>query len=105
MLNARLATAALLGFCLVTTHAQPAGTNAPARRMMGPVYSPDIQSDAKVIFRIRAQKATEVKLSGEWPGGDVALTRGEEGIWSGTVGPLAPEIYGYAFNVDGLRIA
>jgi enterochelin esterase family protein len=33
------------------------------------------------------------------------LAKDEQGVWSVTVGPLAPEIYGYAFSVDGLRMA
>jgi enterochelin esterase family protein len=82
----------------------PAPASAP-RRMNGPVYSPEVQPDGHVTFRIRAPKAAEVKVSGEWPGGDAALTKNEDGIWSATVGPLPPELYGYGFNVDGLRIA
>ncbi len=30
------------------------------------------------------------------------MTRGDNGVWSVTVGPLAPDIYTYAFNVDGV---
>ena len=70
-----------------------------------PVASPEVLSDRRVTFRLRAPKATEVTLSGEWARQSQALTKDEQGVWSVTVGPLAPEIYGYAFNVDGLRIA
>lgn len=92
-----------LGTCLASFAAESA-TPAP-RRANAPVYSPEVQPDGKIAFRIRAPKASEVKLAGEWPGGDTPLTRNEEGVWSCTVGPLAPELYGYAFNIDGLRIA
>ena len=30
------------------------------------------------------------------------MTKGADGIWTVTVGPLAPDIYTYAFNVDGV---
>ncbi len=70
-----------------------------------PVTSPEVLSDRRVTFRLRAPKATEVTISGEWARQPQALARDEHGVWSVTVGPLAPEIYGYGFNVDGLRIA
>lgn len=30
------------------------------------------------------------------------MTKGEDGVWNVTVGPVAPELYEYSFNVDGL---
>jgi len=58
-----------------------------------------------VTFRLRAPQAREVTVSGEWGGKPQELAKDEQGIWSATIGPLAPEIYGYSFTVDGLRIA
>jgi enterochelin esterase-like enzyme len=34
----------------------------------------------------------------------VPFTKGEDGIWSLTVGPLEPDMYAYHFNVDGMQI-
>ena len=31
------------------------------------------------------------------------MTKDDEGVWSITVGPLTPDFYSYAFNVDGVR--
>jgi enterochelin esterase family protein len=31
------------------------------------------------------------------------LTKGADGVWTGTTGLLEPNIYGYAFQVDGVR--
>ena len=31
------------------------------------------------------------------------MTKDEQGVWSITVGPLVPDFYSYAFNVDGVR--
>jgi enterochelin esterase-like enzyme len=31
------------------------------------------------------------------------MTKGDNGLWSVTIGPLAPEIYTYSFLVDGLK--
>jgi enterochelin esterase family protein len=64
-----------------------------------------VLSDRRVTFRLQAPKATEVTISGEWARQPQALAKDEHGVWSVTVGPLAPELYGYGFNVDDLRIA
>jgi enterochelin esterase-like enzyme len=73
-----------------------------------PVVSPDVDAGGKVTFRIRAPKATTVKVSsGElkpWLGaGAKELVKDEAGVWSLTIGPVDPGIYDYAFDVDGLR--
>jgi len=99
----RIAAAAFLACLAGASFSQPA-TNAPARRGNPPVYSPEVQPDRSVVFRIRAPKANEVKASGEWGGAAVVLAKDAEGVWSGTAGPLAPELYGYSFEVDGLRV-
>jgi enterochelin esterase-like enzyme len=84
--------------------AQSPTTNAVARQNSGPIYSPEVGEDHRVTFRLRAPEAREVKVSGEW-GATESLTKSEQGVWTGTVGPLKPELYGYNFVVDGLRIA
>ena len=40
--------------------------------------------------------------SGELDGKPHPLTKGDNGVWSVTIGPLAPDIYTYTFNVDGV---
>ena len=65
-----------------------------------PVISPELLSDRRVTFRLRAPQAREVTVSGEWGGQPQALTKDEQGVWSATIGPLPPEIYGYNFTVD-----
>jgi enterochelin esterase-like enzyme len=67
--------------------------------------SPEILTDHRVTFRISAPNATDVVLNGDWPdGGNVKMSKNEEGIWAVTVGPLDPEFWGYTFSVDGVRI-
>jgi enterochelin esterase family protein len=82
----------------------PAAPAAPARGMMQPpVRSPEILPDNQVTFRLRAPNAAEVILNGDWPQGrGVKMTKDDQGIWSVTVGPLTPELWGYTFNVDGV---
>lgn len=72
-----------------------------------PQCGPVIQPDNRVTFRLQAPKAAAVSV--RWGvqvdiGDPVALTRNSEGIWSATVGPLESELYGYTFNVDGMRM-
>ncbi len=38
-------------------------------------------------------------------GATLRLARDPEGVWSAAVGPLAPGLYLYSFDVDGLRVA
>lgn len=100
------ALAAVL-FCLRPALTQPAapGPNAPPR-----VVSPEVTPDKKVTFRLYAPRAEQVLLggSGDIPGtgfrSTTPLTKGENGVWEVTVGPLAPGAYRYAFNVDGVTV-
>jgi enterochelin esterase-like enzyme len=78
----------------------------PGRGPQGPVVvSPEVQADRHVTFRILAPKAESVKLSGsDIPGNGQAapLTKGENGVWEVTLGPIDPGAYRYNFNVDGV---
>jgi enterochelin esterase family protein len=72
----------------------------PASR---PYASPEIHPDHRVTFRILAPKASEVTLEGGWMAvkETVPLVKDDQGLWSVTVGPLKPTVYGYWFNLDG----
>jgi enterochelin esterase-like enzyme len=78
----------------------PAGRGGPGGR--GPsVVSPEISADRTLTLRYLAPNASQVTVSGELDGKPHPMTKDASGIWSVTVGPLAPDIYTYAFNVDG----
>jgi enterochelin esterase family protein len=89
--------AAALALALIVAQQAPA---APA----GPPYlSPEVHADRKVTFRIQAPRAAEVTFNGDWIAGDKPkLAKGDKGIWSVTLGPLAPGLFIYSFNVDGV---
>jgi enterochelin esterase-like enzyme len=75
------------------------GARPPATR------SAEILDDNRVTFRLRAANAADVTLNGDWPQGrGIKLTKDDLGIWSGTVGPLTPELWNYTFNVDGAPV-
>jgi len=71
-----------------------------------PVRSPEVHPDRTVTFRLRAPQATEVQLTGEVVRGKgpQPMTKDTDGIWSLTVGPLAPEIWIYNFRVQGVDL-
>ena len=103
VMNMQLPLCFSLSVCLLrfSAFAQTPSTNRPA--FTPPPNSPEVQADRTVTFRVRSPKATEVTVSGEWPGGAKAMTKGDNDVWSVTVGPLEPDIYGYSFSVDGFR--
>jgi enterochelin esterase-like enzyme len=77
--------------------------NAPPDTLV----SPEVHPDGRVTFRIRAPKASEVTLAGDWmpANGREAMKKDAEGVWSVMLGPLPPSIYLYTFSVDGLTVA
>jgi enterochelin esterase-like enzyme len=78
--------------------AQNAAPRPPALR------SPEIHPDHTVTFRLLAPKAAEVTLNGSWDNGtNLPMTKDENGVWSATSGPLAPQLWGYWFMVDGVK--
>jgi len=100
----------ILSLLAVTAFAQeparPAAAPAarPAFRMPARIISPEILSDNKVTFRVYAKDAQKITVSGEWQAGFGAsqeLVKNDTGLFVLTVGPLAPELYGYSFSVDG----
>jgi len=97
----------LLGAAGAASAAETPATNAaapPRRSQTPPVLSPEIQSDQCVTFRLRAPKAGEVVVNGQWASGRADLTKDTNGVWSVTVGPIEPGVYEYSFTVDGLTM-
>jgi enterochelin esterase-like enzyme len=97
-----IAAAAMLA---VTTAAATAAAaqEVGARRAGTAVASPEVGADRRVTFRLLAPGAKAVAVSGDF-GPDAEMRKGEDGVWSVTVGPLEPEMYVYFFTVDGVRL-
>jgi enterochelin esterase-like enzyme len=88
----------------------------PARTPNDTLKSVEVEPDRHVRFRIWAPNATEVKLHAEGPEATpgitpdetgkymagVPLTKGDQGVWEGTIGPIEPGVYRYTFTVDGV---
>ncbi len=110
----RCGSGALLLLSAMTAFAQPAPNAAPAQAAPGRgaaapalprVVSPEVLADKRVTFRLRAPDATAVLLNGNWDNGtNIAMTKGDQGIWSVTVGPLGEQLWGYSFSVNGIKV-
>lgn len=122
MILTRYAAGAVL---LASLLAQPATAQQDARRGDAPatqptrgnrggrggpqgpvVISPQVSADRHVTFRLLAPNAEAARVNGgDIPGiGQGAMTKGENGIWELTVGPLKPGAYRYTFNVNGVTV-
>jgi enterochelin esterase family protein len=75
----------------------------PRRVQAPPPTPPEVHPDRRVTFRLRAPNAKMVTVAGGF-GAPASLEKNEQGVWSVTVGPLRPDLYGYSFTVDGLRM-
>lgn len=93
----------LTALLMIAGSASLAQTTAP---QVQNVVSPEVQADRRVTFRLRAPKAGEVILWGDWMMGQnrEKLVKDESGVWSITLGPFEPDIYTYTFSIDGVSI-
>ena len=70
------------------------------------VRSPQVNTDHTVTFRLRAPQAAAVDLVGEvlQGKGPQSMTKGSDGLWTITIGPLPPEIWIYNFRIEGVDL-
>ena len=64
------------------------------------ITSPQVLPDRQVAFRVYSPNAREVQVVGDWlrrGESPTAMEKGADGVWSVTVGPLPPGVYGYTF--------
>jgi enterochelin esterase-like enzyme len=100
--TALFAAAAIALAGLIPVHAQQGRGNAPPQ-----FVSPEVTPDRKITFRIYAPNAQAIRLAaGDIPsvGQNTQLTKGENGVWEVTIGPIDPGAYRYNFNVDGVAV-
>jgi Enterochelin esterase and related enzymes len=77
-----------------------------------PLNSPEVHDDRRVTFRVKAPDAQTVELNGavlvavgrDW-GQTLPFTKGEDGVWTLTIGPLRPDMYAYLIRIDGVQVA
>ncbi|MDQ3686642.1 MAG: alpha/beta hydrolase-fold protein [Acidobacteriota bacterium] len=67
------------------------------------LVSPEVHSDNRVTFRLRAPNAKDVKLAREGAP-PLPMGKDEQGVWSVTTSALEPDFYGYSFVADGVGL-
>ncbi len=108
LMKTRLAFFPIVAGSLFAFVLSTAVLQAQPRQQPPQVTSPEVSTERKITFRIHASKAEAVQLSGS---GDIPgtgfgqtspLSKGTNGVWEITVGPIPPGAYRYNFNVDGV---
>ena len=104
-------TLALAAVCCLSASAQEKLFNSAS------VQSPVVNKDGTVTFNLFAPKAVKVEVTGDFlptqpiqiegygqydAPGVAQLKEGKNGVWSYTTDKLAPEMYSYTFNIDGM---
>src|SRR5260370_12600676 len=69
-----------------------------------PLISPEVHSDHRVTFRFRSPNVKEVTVSIEGTATPMPMQKDDQGVWSVTTEPLAPDYYGYSFIADGVTM-
>ncbi|MBR1869673.1 MAG: esterase [Bacteroidales bacterium] len=67
------------------------------------VSSPVVHPDHTVTFNYRNPRAKSVKVNVQFAGTH-DMTKDENGVWTVTLGPAAPDVYPYCFIVDGVNV-
>ena len=77
-------------------------STAPAQTPPPPLVSPDVHADRTVTLRFRAPNDKEVAVSIEGSAKPLPMQKDDQGVWSVTTEPLAPDYYGYTIIADGV---
>ncbi len=80
-------------------------TAPPPRKSPSTFLSPEVLADRHATFRVVAPNAKLVELDGSLPLKRTPMEKGADGLWSVTVGPIAPGLYQYWIRVDGVSMA
>src|SRR2546430_11109589 len=76
----------------------------PARTTPPPLVSPEVHADRTVTFRFRAPNDKEAAVSIEGNPKPLPMQKDDQGVWSVTTEPLAPDNYGYTIHADGAHM-
>jgi len=99
MLRKILSVLALIAV-LLPAMAQPQRGGRPS----GPSSaSPIVNPDNTVTFNLNAPEAKSVIISAQFAP-KTEMQRRDDGVWTITLGPVAPDIYPYCFEVDGIAV-
>jgi enterochelin esterase-like enzyme len=89
---------------LIFLAATAASPIARSQTQPPPLISPEVHPDHTVTFRFRDPNAKEIGVRLEGSTEPVPMQKDDQGVWSLTTDPLAPDYYGYAFVADGVGL-
>jgi len=95
-------SALLLGATLFAQDTEPKPAGPKPRSTF---VSPEVLPDKRVTFRVAAPNAKLVELDATAPLQRTPMEKEADGLWSVTVGPIAPGLYHYWIRVDGVAMA
>jgi enterochelin esterase-like enzyme len=72
-------------------------------QMPPPLVSPEVHADHRVTFRFRGPNVKEVLVSLDGAAKPLPMQKDDQGVWSVTTEPLAPDYYNYSFSIDGVN--
>lgn len=78
----------------------PAGTKPASTNILGAEY-PRVDAQGKVYFRIQAPEASSIIVSL----GNLQLTKGDDGFWTGVTQPQDPGFHYYTLKINGVDVA
>ena len=78
------------------------GANAQMR--FGNFKSTAVDDNGRVTFLFRNDRAKRVFVDVQFAGKQEMLRDGRSGLWTATLGPCAPDLYPYHFEVDGVSV-
>ena len=84
----------------VPTVQAPADSKPASTNIVGAEY-PRVDAQRRVIFRLLAPEAQSITVSL----GRVALTKGDDGFWTGTTQPQDPGFHYYTLKINGVDVA
>lgn len=73
-------------------------------QMRRQIVSPEVHKDRTVTFRFNAPEATKVELNAQFLKENLPMAKDENGIWTVTTSPVAPDLYPYFFVVDSIAV-
>jgi enterochelin esterase family protein len=103
----RALSTAAIAVLLMMSSATPSNAQNPFGPRPPEFVSSEVSAERKVTFRLHAPKAQAVRLdSSDLPdiGRGVEMTKGENGVWEATVGPVPAGAYRYHFTVDDVAV-
>jgi enterochelin esterase-like enzyme len=85
--------------------AEDAAPKPAVQKPRATFVSPEVLPDKRVTFRVAAPNAKLVELDATPPLARTPMAQETDGLWTVTVGPIAPGLYHYWIRVDGVSMA